>query len=85
MTQANTHYKTSDTPLAAYLITKHFFLVSVDYDKPRFEFVFPDLKPIQEEANNYLIGNALADPSHYARILKKLNRIISKRIQWEED
>lgn len=85
MTQDNAHFKTSDTALAAYLKTKNFFLISIDYDKPRFEFLFPDSERIREEANNYITGNALVDPGDYARIFKRLNRLIYKRYQWEDE
>lgn len=83
--QQNKNYRTSDTALAAFLKIKNFFLISIDYSKPRYEFLFPDSNQIREIANNYIIGNALADPSHYARVLKKLNRIIYKKVQWEDD
>lgn len=82
---SNTHFKTSDTALAAFLRTQNFLLISVDYSMPRYEFHFKDSEQIREAANNYLIGNALCDPSDYARVFKKLNRIIGKRCQWEED
>ena len=85
MTSSNQHYKTSDTPLAAYLKTKNYFLISIDYEKPRFEFHFPNSEQIRGDANNYITGNALIDPSDYSRVLRKLNRIVIKRVQWEED
>ncbi len=85
MAELNQHFKTSDTALATYLITDKFFLISVDYSKPRFEFIFTMSERIQESANTYLSGNALTDPVDYARVFKKLNRIIYKRCQWEED
>lgn len=83
--QQDNHYKTSDTALAAFLKVKNYFLLSIDYEKPRFEFHFPDSAQIREDANNYITGNALIDPSDYARIFKKLNRIIFKKVQWEDD
>ena len=85
MVELNQHYRTSDTPLAAYLKTKNYSLIFIDYEKPRFEFHFPDSEQIREDANNYITGNALTDPSDYSRVLRKLNRIIFKKCQWDED
>lgn len=78
-------YPTSDTALAAYLIVSGFQFQSIDYSKPRFEFLFEDSEKLRTAANKYITGNALTDPSGYARVFKKLNRIIFKRCQWEED
>ena len=83
--QSDNHFKTSDTALAAFLKVKNFYLVSIDYEKPRYEFHFLNSDQLQEAANSYLIGNALCDPSDYSRIFKKLNRIIFKKVQWEND
>lgn len=85
MTQENAHYKTSDTTLAAYLITENFPLLSIDYEKPRFEFLFDDSEKLREVANKYVSGNAKTDPSAFSRVTKKLLRIIHKQIQWRED
>ena len=84
MNQDNT-YRTSDTTLATFLVTKQFALLYVDYSKPRFEFVFPESEQIQDAATKYVSGNALTDPSVFARVNRKLLRIIRKQCQWEED
>ncbi len=81
----NNHYRTSDTALASFLVTQHFFLSSIDYSQPRFEFVFTMSEQLQAQANNYIVGNALTDPSHYSRVYRKLLRILRKQVQWEED
>ena len=83
--QQDNHYRTSDTALAAFLRTQNFFLVTIDYTKLRFEFVFNDSENLREAVNNYITGNALCDPSAFARVNRKLNRIIRKQVQWEED
>ena len=83
--ESNTHFKTSDTALAAYLITEHFWVLSIDYGKPRYEYLFAMSEGIQESSNKYLSGNALTDPSSYSRIYRKLLRVIRKQVQWEED
>mgnify|MGYP001615839749 CR=1 len=83
--QSDNHYLTSDTALAAFLRTKNFYLIFIDYSALRYNFVFSDSEQIREAANNYLTGNALCDPSSYSRIFKKLNRIVSKKVQWEND
>ena len=83
--QQDNHFKTSDTALASFLITERFFLLSIDFSKPRFEFLFPMSEKIQETANNYLSGNALTDPSAFSRINRKLLRVVRKQVQWDED
>ena len=83
--QQDNHYRTSDTSLASFLITKHFFLVSIDYQQPRFEYLFTDSDELRKDANDYVIGNALTDPSAYVRVFRKLNRIIHRQIQWGDD
>ncbi len=81
----NNHYKTSDTTLACFLITERFYLTAINYNQPRYEYLFPMSDKIQELANNFLSGNALTDPSDFSRINKKLMRVIHKQVQWEED
>ena len=78
-------FKTSDTPLAAFLKTQGFPLISIDYSQTRYQFHFTDSEQLQKAADSYLIGKALVDPSDFARIFKKLNRILYKKVQWEED
>ena len=84
MNQDNT-YRTSDTNLAAFLVTEQYVLLYVDYSKLRFEFVFPESDKIQEVVTRYTSGNALTEPSTIIRVFRKLNRIIRKQCQWEED
>ena len=84
MIQDNT-YRTSDTTLAAFLITAQYALLSIDYESIRFEFVFRKSNTIRESINKYISGNALTDPSSFARVNRKLLRIIHKQCQWEED
>ncbi len=81
----NNHFKTSDTTLACFLITEKFYLASIDYSQPRYEFSFPMSEGIQEVSNNFLSGNALTDPSSFSRVNKKLMRVIRKQVQWEDD
>ena len=78
-------YRTSDTSLGAFLVTSQFVLLFVDYDKPRFEFVFPHSDEIQRAAIKYLSGSANTEPSSLIRVHRKLLRIMHKRCQWEED
>lgn len=84
MNQDNT-YRTSDTSLGAFLVTSQFVLLYIDYSKPRFEFVFPDSEQIQEAATKYISGNARIEPSSFARVNRRLLRILRKQCQWEED
>ena len=85
MTQQDTTFRTSDTTLATFLITKNFPLLRIDYTQPRFEHHFPLSEEIQELANRCLSGNALTDPMAFNRINRKLLRIIHQRIQWGDD
>ena len=85
MVEQNSHFRTSDTAQAAFLIVKRHRLDSIDYGPVRYEFVFLWGEDIQKDANDYLVGSALFDPSHYSRIYRKLNRILRKHCQWEED
>lgn len=78
-------YRTSDTTLAAFLVTAQYVLLYIDYEKPRFEFVFPMSEQIKEAATKYISGNALTDPFAFARVHRKLLRIIHKQVQWEDD
>ena len=84
MTQDNT-YRTSDTALAAFLITAQYVLLYIDYDQPRFEFVFPDSNQLIDSVNAYISGHAITEPNAFARVNRKLLRILHKRCQWEED
>ena len=81
----NNHYKTSDTALASYLITKSYPLLSIDYTLVRFEFIFPMSDEIKEMASKYIIGKALTDPSVFNKVNKKLLRIVRQQIQWGDD
>jgi len=78
-------YRTSDTTLAAYLITEQNTLLCIDYEQPRFEFAFPDSSEIRNSVTKYISGNALTDPSTFARVNRKLLRILRKQCQWEDD
>lgn len=78
-------FRTSDTSLGAFLVISQFALLYIDYSKPRFEFVFPDSAEIQKAATNYVSGNARTEPSSFARVSRKLLRVVRKQCQWEED
>ena len=80
-------FKTSDTPLAAYLVTQGHLPPSIDYSRPpRYEIVFANSADgIRELASEYSAGLATVEPIAFNRILRKLNRIIRSKIQWEED
>lgn len=84
----NTKYSTSDTPLAAYLISQGYPLQEIDYTNPRYEFLFDngnlDVEQIKEVAFSYLTGKARVDPAIYTRILRKLNRTVRDKGVWEQ-
>ena len=79
------HYTTSDTTLAAYLISGGYYLVGIDYNKPRFEFTFDDSNGLRQSVMEYISGHAVTEPVAYSRVTKKLLRLIRRQIQWEED
>jgi len=79
------NYTTTDTALAAYLIASGYPLSGIDYSGPRYEFLFDTSNQIRADADAYLTGQALVNPSAYSRINKKLMRIIRRQIQWEDD
>jgi len=78
-------YKTSDTALAAYLITANYQINTIDYSQQRFQFVFPDDNGIASAANLYLTSQAKVDPSTYNRIYRRLTRTIHRQLQWGEE
>jgi len=79
-------YRTSDTPLAAYLITQGNLPAEIDYTEPRYEVVFAgNADSIRKSASEYSAGLAQVEPIVYNRILRKLNRILRNQIQWEDD
>lgn len=82
----NDCYKTTDTALAAYLITLNHIPQDIDYDKPRFEFTFnQNGESINQLATQYITGNARVDPATYNRVYRKLLRIIRNRLQWSDE
>lgn len=77
------HYTTSDTSLAAYLITKSYIPKSIDYNQERFVFSFENNGyNLESLANDYITSNALVDPLTYNRVYRRLLNIIRNRSQW---
>ena len=78
-------YRTSDTPLATYLVISGFPLQSVDYSGIRYNFEFARSPDVEAHASLYITGKALCDPMAFDRVNRKLLRIIRKQIQWCDD
>jgi len=78
-------YKTSDTALAAYLITAKYALDSIDYSKARFQFIFQADNGISPAADLYLTSQALVDPATFNRIYRRLTRTLHRQLQWGEE
>ncbi len=79
-------YKTSDTPLAAYLTSQGNFPEHIDYSTPpRYMIVFADSDGIRYLASQYNAGQAKVEPITFNRILRKFNRILRNQIQWGDD
>jgi len=80
-------YRTSDTPLAAYLLTQGHIPSAIDYSNPpRFEIVFANSDDgIRNLALRYGAGLAKVEPIAFNRILRKFNRILRNQVQWEDD
>lgn len=78
-------FRTSDTSLATYLFSEGFQIVDIDYSNPRAEFVFKDNSPqIIESVRLYSIGKTQVDASTYARLHRKLTKIVVNRTSWTE-
>ena len=80
-------YRTSDTPLAAYLVTLGHFPSIIDYSNPpRYEIIFANSNDnIRKLALQYGAGLAKVEPITFNRILRKFNRVIRNQTQWEDD
>ncbi len=80
-------FKTSDTSLAAYLVTKGLLPSTIDYSNPpRYEIIFANSsKDIHGLASQYIAGLTKVEPITFNRILKKFNRILRNQLQWEDD
>ena len=80
-------FKTSDTPLAAYLLTQGHLPSIIDYSRPpRYEIIFANsIDDIRQLAAAYNAGFTTVEPIAFNRILRKLNRILRNQIQWEDD
>ena len=79
----NSHYRTSDSALATYLILKGYSINLIDYTQPRFDYVFNgEVSSIQEQVTIYLSGNALVDPSGFFKINRRLMRVVKSQSQW---
>ena len=78
-------YSTTDTTLAAYLISSGHLLSRIDYANPRYEFLFDDSPAIRGLSTNYITGRATTEPIAFNRIVKKLLRVIRSQKQWEDD
>ena len=83
---AGNHYKTSDTTLAGFLICNGLIPSKIDYSQPRYEYTFVgDNAQLEKLTATFITGQGKVDPVIFARINKKLLRIINRHIQWEED
>jgi len=82
----NTHYTTSDTAQATYLIVEGYILSAIDYSQPRYIFSFQNnADTIQEFATKYITGKALVDPAAYTRVNRKLLRLLKNQMQWGDE
>ena len=78
-------YKTSDTSLATYLFTEGFQILDIDYSSPRAEFIFKNNNPkLVDAVRLYSIGKTQVDAATYARLHRKLTKIVVNQIPWTE-
>ena len=78
-------YRTSDTSLAAYLFTEGYQIIDIDYSNPRAEFVFKNNSPnLTESVRLYSIGKTSVDAATYARLHRKLTKIVVNQTPWTE-
>ena len=80
-------YRTSDTPLVAYLITQGYLPSAIDYSTPpRYEMVFANAsEDIHNLAFQYTAGLSRVEPIAFNRVLRKLNRILRNQQQWGDE
>lgn len=82
----NNHFATSDSPLATFLIMQGIPIASIDYSKIRYEYVFTtELERIKALSSQYVSGLALVDPATYARVNRKLMRVVKHQVQWGDE
>ena len=77
-------YRTSDTPLAAYLYSEGFKIIDIDYTNPtRAEFLFANNNPkILECVRLFNLGIADVNASTYARLLRLLTKTVTRQTPW---
>jgi hypothetical protein len=83
--QLRNFYRTSDTSLATYLFSEGFQIIDIDYSNQRAEFVFKDNSPpLNEAVRLYSIGKTQVDAATYARLHRKLTKIVVNQTPWTE-
>lgn len=83
--QQPVYWPTSDSSLAAFLITQGYRIGFIDYSQPRANLAFIMAAGIQDKANDYEAGLGRIEPKNYRDIVKKLARVTQKGIQYDED
>lgn len=80
-------FKTSDTPLAAYLYSEGFKIIDIDYSNPtRAEFLFANNNPqILEHVRLFNLGVADVNAATYARLLRKLTKCVTRQLPWDDN
>lgn len=80
-------YKTSDSALASYLVTKGMKVLGTvphSRDPRRLVFVFVDHPERDEYVEEYLTGNDMVSASYYARTYKVIKKLIHEHQDKEE-
>jgi hypothetical protein len=85
--QQTTKFSTTETALAAYLISEGFELSHIDYTESQYAYFFKESpnKDINFHTVQYMSNKAQSDPKVILATNKKLLRIIRRQIQWDEE
>lgn len=78
----NGEFPTSETPLAAYLLTAGFKLLTINYSSHPYIYHFSNNNNIKDAAQTYIIGLARVEPASYQRTYKQLVDTILNKRQW---
>jgi len=77
MVKSDSEFRTTDTPLASFLIQEGFDLLIIEYEdrrngKPRATFVFQDTAKLRENTSLYNRGDATINIARYEHVKSTL-------------
>ena len=79
------HYKTENTSLAAYLHYNGFHIIDIDHIPKRAVIYFREtIDEVMPHERNFYNGLAKVSPESYARIHKRLGKMMREKTPWTE-